>query len=122
MKTPYLATLETDGWMVDDGEVAHHAHPDSFWIPNLENRATLQAGDWAKVRFYMNAEHDGQEEVFGERMWVEVLDSSSDFYRGKLINEPVSSDVIAYGDTVWFEPRHVIDIVLEADQESDEDE
>jgi len=122
MEKPYLATFDDDGWTVSDGEVAHQNSPETFEIPPYEERNTLEIGDWAKLRFLFFAIEINGTPINGERMWVEVVVQQGDFYKGVLINSPVFLEALQYGDVVWFEPRHVIDIVREWEQEDDEDD
>ena len=111
MNTPKLTSIEIDGWEIDDGEVAHAASPDTYWIPPLKERESLQAGWFAKVRFYIRVEDkDGKIEDCGERMWVKVLSKVDGWYRGQLDNQPSCTDEIKPGMEVWFQPRHVIDV------------
>lgn len=112
MTKPYLTSLDSEGWMIDDGEVAHAESPESFWIPPLEERASLYPGDLAKIRFYIRVEDEaGVIEDCGERMWVEIVGKIDDWYRGLLDNQPHCTDAINPGFEVWFEPRHVVDIM-----------
>ena len=111
MSRPHLTTLDDDGWMIDDGEVANAATPETFWIPDLELRQSLQLGDYAKIRFYIRVEdEDGEIEDCGERMWVKVAGRIDGWYRGELANQPNATPEIEPGLEVWFQPRHVIDI------------
>lgn len=111
MSKPQLASIDDDGWMIDDGEVAHAQSPDTFWIPPLQDRQSLEVNDHAKIRFYIRVEdEDGELEDCGERMWVKVVGRIDDWYRGELDNQPSCTPDIAPGFEVWFQPRHVIDI------------
>lgn len=111
MTKPHLTLLEDDGWMIDDGEVAHAATPETFYIPALEQRQSLGVGDYAKLRFYIRVEDDdGGIEDCGERMWVKVVGRLDGWYRGELANQPDATAEIQPGFEVWFQPRHVIDI------------
>lgn len=111
MGKPRLTTLDDDGWMIDDGEVAHAETPDTFWIPPLEDRRSLRPGDHAKIRFYIRVEDEaGNEEDCAERMWVRVVGRLEHGYCGELDNQPVCTQHINPGLEVWFEPRHIIDI------------
>ncbi|MDR3415141.1 MAG: hypothetical protein P4L83_03050 [Nevskia sp.] len=106
-----MTTLEADGWQIDDAEVAHAEHPDTYWIPSLEARQSLQTGSCAKIRFYIRVEDEhGTVEDCGERMWVEVLGKLGKWYRGQLSNQPASTLDMRPGLEVWFQARHVIDI------------
>ena len=111
MHSPHLTSLESDGWMIDDGEVAHAESPDTYWIPPFSDRQSVRAGDLAKIRFYIRVADDKGDEVdHGERMWVQVAERVGSWYRGVLENQPYCTDDIAPGLEVWFEPRHIIDI------------
>jgi len=122
MDEPYLATFDDDGWTVSDGEVSQQNSPNTFDIPPFEERSSLEIGDWAKLRFlFFTVEVNGTP-INGERMWVEVISQKDGYYEGILINQPVFLDALKYGDTVWFEARHVIDIVRESEQEDDDEE
>ena len=119
MVEPYFATLEEDSWTLDDGEKLHRAHPDTFWIPSLQERESLRVGDLVKLRFLIVVvDDDGNEEEGGERMWVEVEKCHQVYYQGELTNQPACTDEVMLGMVVWFEPRHVIDIMTVAEQES----
>jgi hypothetical protein len=109
--TPQLTTLEADGWMIDDGEIAHAESPDKFWIPSLRERQALEPGSIVKIRFYIRVPNDTGELVdHGERMWVQVKERHGDWYFGALDNDPYCTDWIQAGMPLWFQPRHVIDI------------
>lgn len=111
MTGPKLTTLEVDGWMIDDGEIAHAHNPDKFWIPSLHDRQSLVPGSTVKIRFYIRAPNDSGDLVdFGERMWVQVKERHGDWYLGELDNDPHCTDTIRAGMALWFQSRHVIDI------------
>lgn len=112
MNGPYAATLDEDGWTLDDGEQAHARNPDTYWIPSRPQRESLKLGDLAKLRFVLAlVDDDGNEERSSERMWVEVTALVDGWFRGVLKNQPVSTVEDLIGMEVWFQPRHVIDIV-----------
>ncbi|KLD63931.1 hypothetical protein [Dyella japonica] len=112
MNLPRLASIDVDGWMIDDGEVAHAAAPETYSIPSLADRLSIGPGDLAKIRFYIRvAEEDGQVFDHGERMWVQVTGRLDGWYRGELDNQPCCTDDIAPGLEVWFQARHVISIL-----------
>ena len=111
MGSPQLASLEADGWCLDDGEAAHAESPKTFEIPALHIRSALMPGDAAKLRFYIRvATEGGDVEDFGERMWVEVKGRVNEWYRGELLNQPNCTPDIRPGWEVWFLPCHVIDV------------
>jgi hypothetical protein len=85
-----------------DVEERHLAHPMSFPIPPIMQRATHMPGDQAKIVVFP-----------GERMWVEVLPSTEihpEGYTGKLLNHPQIATRLKWGDEIEFRPEHVADI------------
>jgi len=109
MNSPRLTNIDVDGWMIDDGEVAHAAAPETYSIPPLADRLSIRPGDLAKIRFYIRvAEESGAVLDHAERMWVLVTGRLDGWYRGELDNQPCCTDDIAPGLEVWFQSRHVI--------------
>ncbi|MGG2399609.1 DUF2314 domain-containing protein [Pseudomonas sp. SH1-B] len=104
-----LPNYEEDHYILADGEGMHEEYPETFWIPEKSARESLQAGDLVKLVFSME-ETPGSEATSVERMWVEVTRVFEDYYAGRLDNEPYSSECVKCGQTVLFQPRHVIDI------------
>ena len=85
-----------------DVEERHRAHPMSFPIPDIVERATLEPGDQAKIIVFP-----------GERLWVEVLPSTElhpDGYKGKLLNHPQVVTQLKWGDEIEFLPEHIADL------------
>lgn len=113
MSAAHIATLDENGWTLDDGEQAHRRNPETFWIPSRQQRESLKAGDLAKLRFVLAlVDDEGNEEMAAERMWVEVTESADGWYRGVLKNQPASTEDALIGMEVWFQPRHVIDVLF----------
>jgi len=104
--------LERDGWCLENGERYHANAPTTFWIPDLQQRESLEQGDLAKLIFQISVD-DAAEPVAVERMWVLVRERTPNGYLGVLDNEPSS---IAENDEFWlgteipFAPHHIIDI------------
>ena len=70
--------------------------PDTFEIPPLDVRTSLEVGDFAKVIF-----------SFGERIWIEIDEVvSPGFYAGVPVTQPVTVDIKI--EEVDFEAKHVI--------------
>jgi hypothetical protein len=111
-----LAQLDSDFWRLRSAEESHLAHPDTFWIPPLHLRESLQRGQAAKLIFEIEGEEqDGAVSVLAERMWVIVAEKIGDIFIGILDNRPVclepSNDVyLRLGAEVPFRAEHVIDI------------
>ncbi|CCG97249.1 conserved hypothetical protein [Marinobacter nauticus ATCC 49840] len=108
-----LPTYEEDHYVLDDGEVIHEQHPDTFWIPEKSTRESLRVGDLVKLIFSME-ETTGSEATSVERMWVEVTQVYEGYYLGRLDNEPYGSDCLKCDQDVFFQSRHVIDIYQDA--------
>src|SRR3712207_3973726 len=87
----HLPSIEIDYWELRSGEEAHHAEPDTFWIPPLEARQNLQVGQAARLIFDIEIEDEpGKPVIQGERMWVIVSERHDDYYIGILDNQPAS--------------------------------
>lgn len=81
-----------------DGVAQHQRTPDTFWVPSDADKAAVKPGDHVKLGFT-----DG---VHRERMWVKVTSPGI----GLIDNDPAFLP-IEYGDTVAFEPRHILNIL-----------
>ena len=112
---PRAATFAEDGWILEDAEARHQAHPATFWIPDFSLRDNLEGGDWAKLIFLPS----DQTRHTGERMWAEVEVRNGSFYRGRLLNTPVVIKQLQLNSVFWFEPHHIIDTLLKSEQELD---
>ncbi|WP_454723579.1 MULTISPECIES: DUF2314 domain-containing protein [Cupriavidus] len=106
-----LATLEDDGWQLDDGEAIAAAYPETFWVPPLEARQALQPGQAVKLIFrIVTTDEQDRDEQHVERMWVIVTGREGDLYSAELDNQPYCTDEMAPGMPLWFAARHVIHI------------
>jgi hypothetical protein len=90
-------------------EKRNKRNPDTFPIPELEDRTSLTPGDFAKLHFMMG-NGQSENERPGERMWVEVISRRNDTYMGVLSNDPTVLD-LEYGDLISFTAKHVADIM-----------
>jgi Uncharacterized protein conserved in bacteria (DUF2314) len=95
-------------WHLSSGVERSRAHPDSFWIPNDDEKAAIGPGSVVKLMFDMR---DG----WGERMWVMVVGVKPGKFIGMLHNQPVGIPRLDYGDRVKFKLEHVIDIDWSSD-------
>ena len=93
-------------YTLDDGAQTHREFPDTFQIPSQAERENLKPGDLAKLIFRIS----NGDEVNVERMWVQVLEVSSQSYVGVLDNDPYCTNEIRSGMKVQFHPDHVIQI------------
>jgi hypothetical protein len=110
-----LPTIEQDSWRLRSAEDSHREHPETFWIPPLEERANLRRGQGAKLIFEMSCDEAGTEAVQSERMWVVIAEKIGETYIGILDNQPgcfAQSDdaYLRFGAEVPFRAEHVIDI------------
>ena len=97
------------GYVLVDAQQQHAAHPDTFWVPDLAAIAKLCEGSYVKLIFRRSRN------PVGERMWVKIQGATGRKYIGTLQNNPfVLADVLAVGDTVSFEARHIIGIMDDA--------
>jgi uncharacterized protein YegJ (DUF2314 family) len=96
-------------YTLDDGEEIHREAPDTFWLPDAEERRKLQPGQIVKLIFRIEV----GDEVHVERMWVKVKGQSPTGYIGELDNDPYCTTDLRAGETVLFQPRHVINIYKE---------
>jgi uncharacterized protein YegJ (DUF2314 family) len=111
--------LDLVSWELDDGEAANREAPSTFWIPPRQKRDSLAHGDVVKLifRIVLRNTNTGEEQVEVERMWVIVERREGSGYVGILDNDPYCTTDLKSGDTVLFEPRHVIQVyVAEKDQ------
>lgn len=104
-----LPTYEKDHYELDNAEEIHREHPDSYWIPEKEVRESLKPGEVVKLVFRME-ETKGSDDVSVERMWVEITNKHQGIYEGILDNDPSGSECVKGGQTVYFQPFHIIDV------------
>jgi hypothetical protein len=110
-----LATWKNDGYELDDGEAMHKAAPDTFYLPSLGERTSLNRGDLVKLVFRIHVESpDGKGNCAVERMWVFVRKRQKSYYLGVLDNDPRCTADMKAGMEVVFLPKHVIQIYDEA--------
>ena len=91
--------------------------PDTFLIPDLKDRESLQPSDLAKLIFRISIDN-AEEPVAVERMWVVVRERVGNEYLGILDNDPTAIDE---NDELWsgielpFSARHIIKIDTSSD-------
>jgi hypothetical protein len=111
-----LANRKQDFWELRSAEESNRQNPDTFLIPSLEERESLQKGQAAKLIFDIESlDEDGKIEIQGERIWVIVSEKYKDYYIGILDGQPASiipsDDVyLCFGAEIPFLPEHVIEI------------
>jgi hypothetical protein len=108
-----LATIAEDGWTLASAEMRHAEHPDSFLIPERNERDTLAPGDAAKLLFDIETREAGRVTDRGvDRMWVIVKRRVGDSYVGVLESDPGVTEGLTLrpGVEVLFRAEHVSDI------------
>ncbi|MCW5141599.1 toll/interleukin-1 receptor domain-containing protein [Burkholderia cenocepacia] len=110
----HLAELDIDGWRLRSGVASHRRWPETFEIPDEQERRGLVSGDIVKLMFDIQVPDDPElGDCSSERMWVIVHERSGPYYIGELNNIPACADEqehLAVGDRVVFLPEHVISI------------
>lgn len=107
-------TYEGNGYYLEDA-VWVSQYRDDVKPPAEEIRNSLTGGTYVKLLFRFAAEkadrHDGEV----ERMWVKItaLDEDEN-YVGTLENDPVHAEVLNCGDTIYFHPLHVMEVLTES--------
>lgn len=108
-----FASLETDGWVLVSAERRQQDHPDSFRLPNRQERERLAPGDAAKLLFDIETRDCGRVVDRGvDRMWVIVRRRVGDCYVGVLDSDPGIADDLQLkpGTELVFTPEHVVEI------------
>lgn len=111
-----LPTIEDNSWCLHSGEAAHATLPESFTIPPLAERLSLQVGDAARLLFEI-VSHDEQahSRTNLEIMWVIVAEKHPEYYIGILDDqpgclEPSSDNYVIFGAEIPFKAEHIIEI------------
>jgi uncharacterized protein YegJ (DUF2314 family) len=107
------ATIEENGWTLVSAEERHAAHPDTFFIPSREKRASLSAGTGVKLLFDIETKANGRVIDRGiDRMWVIIKARSGSGYIGILDNNPGIAENLNLneGDAIVFGPEHICEI------------
>ena len=97
---------------IDDAKKRASQYPTTFERPcDADIEAKLRPSTYAKMLFQCT---EGTEK-HAERMWVRVLRKEGHRWVGELANRPITipPELLSMGDTVYFEARHVADIVEE---------
>lgn len=108
--------MKKEIWFLEDIEALAKEYPYTYYKPSLDLIKTIKMGDLVKVTVAY------EEAVASERMWVEVTGVKEDLsFTGTLQNEPSSSTVLKFGETMAFKVKHISDI-YEKSEESIVDE
>ncbi|MDO5683611.1 MAG: hypothetical protein Q4G46_12400 [Propionibacteriaceae bacterium] len=94
---------------IESGVERNREHPETFWIPDDEEKALVEPGDVVKLMWRVPRSP-------GERMWVRVTHRQGDRLVGRINNYPIY--VFAdYDEVVKFHIDDVIDISYPADEQ-----
>lgn len=96
-------------YVLVSGVLRNARHPNTFEIPDAADKRALQVGDFVKLGFTATGDdvRPGFKGDFTERMWVCITSPG----QGRLDNKPSELTCVALGDTVAFEPYHILAIV-----------
>ncbi len=94
---------------VESGVAAHQAHPNSFWIPDDDEKELLRPGDRVKLMWSIQNPKRGW--ASGERRWVTIADRDGDKLVGTIENWPVFA-YLHPEEEVSFRPDDTIDCIL----------
>lgn len=89
-----------------DGIKINVENPDTLHIPSIEEKHSLEIGDFVKLGFT-------EEGKPIERMWVKITEISKDKEKcvGILDNDPYLLDAIKYDDVVIFSFSNILAIL-----------
>jgi hypothetical protein len=91
-------------WHFTSGVTQNRTYPDTFWIPDDEEKADIEPGDTVRAMFQMRADN------WCERMWVTVTEVKGSKIIGTLSNQPIGIPRLEFGDKVKLHRDHIIDI------------
>lgn len=109
---PRLATIDDDGWSLQNAEERFERADGLYWLPDRWIREHLEDhvpdGGFTKLLFVIHNVDDPRAPAI-ERMWVEFSGRDGKFYHGHLANVPYTPGALKEGMPVWFLAEHVID-------------
>lgn len=94
-------------------------HPDTFHIPDADDKAAIKVGDFVKIGFIPTDTARDMGIDITERMWVKVTDYETArgdaeplFLCGTIANDPfVFGEVLSYGEVVSFANHNILSIM-----------
>jgi hypothetical protein len=93
---------------LQSGLESHLAYPDTFEVPDAEDKAELRPGDSAKLMWAVKR-------FPGERMWVKIIERDGDRLVGTLDNWPIFAHLY-HGEVITFHIDDIIDCTFEDDE------
>lgn len=100
-----------------DAEKQNKLYPESFEIPDREDRLNVKPDTFAKLCFQQVTKAK-KGSPSAERMWVKVTSTTpiGGLYEGILSNNPISLEGIVYGSRISFSAKHILDIQTPDDE------
>jgi uncharacterized protein YegJ (DUF2314 family) len=95
-------------WHLASGVERNRKYPESFWIPDDEEKQAITPGMNVQLIFEVK---DG----WGERMWVTVEAVDGRRLVGTLFNQPVGIPRLSSGRKIKFTRDDIINICLDED-------
>lgn len=105
--------IATVGWTLVSGKARKKLFPDSFEIPSIQRRSSLERGEAAQLLFDIETKEAGKVIDRGvDRMWVIVVEVLVNGYRGVLDSDPGLAENLELfrGDLIDFSEDHVCKI------------
>jgi hypothetical protein len=90
-------------WDLQSGVERNASYPDTFWIPDVDEKESVRPGDTVKLMFETSDD-------WGERMWIKVEKRRRRGFVGTVSNVPIGIPRLGFGDRVKFMADHIIDI------------
>lgn len=120
-----MASMDRDGWQLENAEALAAAHPGGFALPGRDLRQSLPPGALAKLVFQIGfVDDDGDSFIHYQQLWIAIAERDGSGYHGALIEEPFlfahEDEALRFGAPVRFGPGHVVDLILPADLGQDE--
>jgi hypothetical protein len=106
-----------DRWHLESGVKRNREHPETFWIPDEEEKQAIEPGVFVKLMF--DTTDLWGRTNWGERMWVEVVAIKKRHIVGVLRNQPLGIPRLEFGNQLKFKRHHIIDIDWEPDESCD---
>ena len=82
-----------------DCELRNKQFPDSFFLPEHNEIASIKPGDCVQLIFNDK-----------ERMWVQVTHRDKDNFEGTLSSFPLIIDTVQFGDIITFKTKYICQV------------
>jgi hypothetical protein len=100
-------------WHLNSGVKLNRKNPKTFWIPSEDEKQAIAPGVVVKLMFTIDNVWGRQ--IWGERMWVQVVTIKKRHIIGRLVNAPFAIPRLDHGDRIKFKRDHIIDIDWDAE-------